>query len=131
VTRGALAAEQPRSAEHQRSGADRGDELGIPGEPAHLVQDFLVADRIIGGAEPSGNADHVTARDVSKPGNSGKGEAVGGFEDAAGPACHEHLGAGEPGEHLVRAGKVELGDARIEREHDGDRRAVHRLPLIV
>ena len=69
-------------------------------------------------AEAAGNAEQVAFVDAVEPAQPGEAHDRIDLEVAALHRCQHAACARQAGEHLVRTGEVELGDAREEGEDD-------------
>ena len=115
---GALAGEEPGGAQDQRAGAHRGDVARPAAEPPDLAHERRVRHRLHG-AEAARHAEHVAALDLRQVGEARERQPVR-FDVLAAHRRRGHLGVGRPHQHLMRAGEIKVGDARIEGEDDAE-----------
>jgi hypothetical protein len=117
MRRGALVFQQPGCAQNQRTGTDRGDIFRLCRLLAQKGERGLVLHQILL-TGPAGHHDDIERRTIG----IGRGRhdlhaPVGGHRLEA--ARHQmHLGVGQPRQHLIRPGHVELGQSREDEHSD-------------
>ena len=111
-----LAPQEPGRGQGQRAGAHRGQVLGPLAQALDLTHEGGVDDGL-GDAEAARHAQHVAPIDVRQAGEVGEGQAVA-LDRLAGDAGDDHLRVRQARQELLRAGEVQVGDARIEGEND-------------
>jgi hypothetical protein len=117
VAGGAPALQQAGRRQRQRAGAHRRHDTRIGAQPLQLRDEDRVFHRR-DDAEAARHQQHVGVFDRGQRLRV-EAQAAVGVDHAAGGRRQHAAGAGQPPQHLVRAGEVELGDAREQREDDG------------
>jgi NTE family protein len=125
VGRGGQSVEQPRGAEDERPGADRGREPSRRVHRAHPVDDRTAVDEGTA-ADAAGDHDDVGVGNVGERGVDREAEeAIVGADDAALDADEDDVEVGHALEDLVGTDGVERGEPGEERDgdlHDGSSR---------
>jgi len=120
MARGALALEQARRGEQQRARTHGRDVARREAELAHRRKIGRVLDGV-DGSIAAGHDEQAAFVDVGEPREPCEAQSLVRLELAAVDGCERAARIREAREHFERSGEVELGDARIQREDDGER----------
>ncbi|MNP48640.1 hypothetical protein D3C76_1427740 [compost metagenome] len=116
VTGGAFALQQTGSGQDQRTGTHGGQIAGIKSQTADLAHKGVVFQRL-GAAGAARYAQHVATRDFFQLLQLGKVQSFGA-DICATDGGHDNFGTRHVSQELQWPGKVQLGDALIDRKNN-------------
>ena len=117
VRRRSPAAQQAGGAQYQRAAADRADVARVLRLPSQPVEDFGILHQRVD-ARPAGHAHDIERRAVAQRGIGQQTQAGIRLDRFQRLPQQQHLGVGQPREHLEGARQVELSHAREQQQTD-------------